>query len=439
MRTKPHWGIVGGGLLGMTLAWELVKAGNRVSLFEAAPEPGGLASAWRLGDIVWDRHYHVTLASDLALRALLAELDLEHEMHWCKTHTGFYWNGHLWPLSGALDFARLPLLNAIEKVRFGTAIYRAARHTLPLMIEQLTVEEWLTEISGRSVFNKLWQPLLRAKLGDDWRTTSAIFMWATIQRMFAARRSGLRAESFGYLPGGYARMLDRFVLALRRRGVCVYLNMPAREVACASDGKPAVEFADAALERFDRVVVTVPAPLAARLCPGLSESELQLLRGVQYLGIVCLSLLLRGPLSPFYITNIADESIPLTGVIEMSNLVNSEYFGGRALVYLPRYVRPGDCAFQKSDAQIQTEWVSALRQMHPVLGDQDILAGRVSRVPYVFARPSPGSAGRMPPIDTSLPGIHILNSAHIVAGTLNVNETVQLARCQARRLHELAA
>ena len=439
MRTKPHWGIVGGGLLGMTLAWELAKAGNRVSLFEAAPEPGGLASAWRLGDIVWDRHYHVTLASDFALRALLAELDLEHEMRWCKTHTGFYWNGHLWPLTGAWDFARLPLLNSIEKLRFGRAVYRAARHTLPLMIEQMTVEEWLTEISGRSVFDKLWQPLLRAKLGDDWRTTSALFMWATIQRMFAARRSGLRAESFGYLPGGYGRMLDRFVTALRRRGVCVYLNMPAREVACTSDGKATVEFADAAREQFDRVVVTVPAPLAARLCPGLSEGELQLLRGVQYLGIVCLSLLLRRPLSPFYITNIADASIPLTGVIEMSNLVDSGYYGGRTLVYLPRYVRPGDCAFQKSDTQIQTELVSALRQMHPALGEHDILAGRVSRVRYVFARPSPGSTSRIPPIDTSQPGVHILNSAHIVAGTLNVNETVQLARTQARRLHELAA
>ena len=423
----------------MTLAWELAKAGNRVSLFEAAAEPGGLASAWQLGDVVWDRHYHVTLASDFALRALLAELDLENQMRWHKTHTGIYWNGSLWPLSGALDFARLPLLNVMEKMRFGSAVFRAARHKMPLLIEHLTVEEWLTEISGQSVFKKLWLPLLRAKLGDDWRTTSALFMWATIQRMFAARRSGLRAESFGYLPGGYARILDRFATELRRKGVCFHLNAPAREVMRTSDGRPAVEFANAARERFDRVIVTVPAPLAARLCPGLSERELQLLREVEYLGIICPSLLLRRSLSPFYITNIADESISLTGVIEMSNLVDPGYFGGRALVYLPRYVRPDDAAFQKPDCQIQAELFSALRRMHPSLLEEDILAERVSRARYVFARPSPGFSGRMPPIDTSQPGVHILNSAHIVAGTLNVNETVQLAQREARRLHELAA
>ena len=35
---------------------------------------------------------------------------------------------------------------------------------------------------------------------------------------------------------------------------------------------------------------------------------------------------------------------------------------------------------------------------------------------------------------TSVPGIHIVNSAHILNGTLNVNETVQLAEREAKRL-----
>lgn len=28
----------------------------------------------------------------------------------------------------------------------------------------------------------------------------------------------------------------------------------------------------------------------------------------------------------------------------------------------------------------------------------------------------------------SMPGVHIINSSHIVSGTLNVNETIQLAQ-----------
>jgi hypothetical protein len=41
---------------------------------------------------------------------------------------------------------------------------------------------------------------------------------------------------------------------------------------------------------------------------------------------------------------------------------------------------------------------------------------------------------RLPPMTTSIPGIHIINSAQICNGTLNVNETVQLAEKAARTL-----
>jgi hypothetical protein len=33
----------------------------------------------------------------------------------------------------------------------------------------------------------------------------------------------------------------------------------------------------------------------------------------------------------------------------------------------------------------------------------------------------------LPKVKTSIPGVYILNSAHITNGTLNVNETIQLA------------
>jgi protoporphyrinogen oxidase len=440
METEQHWAIVGGGMLGMTLAWDLAKPGRRITIFEAASSPGGLASAWRLGDVVWDRHYHVTLLSDSSLRGLLAELDLDRDMRWNKTRTGFFCEGRLHPFSGAVDFARFPLLNPIEKVRFGLSVLRASRLQSPASIEALTVEEWLTRISGKSVFEKMWRPLLRAKLGDDYRSTSATFIWATIQRLYAARRSGLREELFGYLPGGYARMLEKFFHALREKGVCFHLNARVEEVAPLAAPEKRVEVRlPHATQHFDRVILTSPAALASRLCPALTPGERQLLNGVEYEGIICASLLLRRPLSDYYITNIVDSEIPLTGVIEMTALVDRETFGGRALVYLPRYLRPDDPAFEQSDAEIESEYLAGLRRMHPSLRDEDVLACRISRARHVFPRPTPGSAARVPPVDTSLPGIHILNSANISAGTLNVNETVQLAREEARRLNELAA
>src|SRR5262245_27647056 len=79
---RRRWCVVGGGFLGMTLAYRLAQHGQQVKIVEAQPELGGLASAWQLGPITWDRHYHVTLLSDTYTRRLLRELGIEQEVEW---------------------------------------------------------------------------------------------------------------------------------------------------------------------------------------------------------------------------------------------------------------------------------------------------------------------------------------------------------------------
>jgi hypothetical protein len=57
----------------------------------------------------------------------------------------------------------------------------------------------------------------------------------------------------------------------------------------------------------------------------------------------------------------------------------------------------------------------------------NLLAFRVSRVRHVFALPTLHYSSHLPPMTTSVPGLHLVNAAHIVNATLNVNETIQLA------------
>jgi protoporphyrinogen oxidase len=181
------------------------------------------------------------------------------------------------------------------------------------------------------------------------------------------------------------------------------------------------------MHRFDRVVVTLASPLAARLCPTLDDAQRSLAAGVEYQGIICASILSDAPLTPYYITNIADATVPFTAVIEMSALVDRREFKGKSLIYLPKYVSSDDPAFCLTDAEIEETFLSALQRMHPSFARSSVRAFRVSRVPHVFPIPTVGYSHRLPPIRTSIPGLFVANSAHIVNGTLNVNETVKLA------------
>jgi protoporphyrinogen oxidase len=244
--------------------------------------------------------------------------------------------------------------------------------------------------------------------------------------MYAARHSGHKQELFGYLPGGYARMLKVFREKLLSLGIEIKTSWRAQSIRRDASGSIEVESTAGEQQSFDRVVVTTPAPVAARLCPQLTTDESARLKSVEYLGIVCASLLLKKPLAGYYVTNITDPA-PFTGVIEMTALVDPAQIGGHTLVYLPKYATADDPVWSRTDDQIQAEFLAALGRLYPDFSPADVLAFRISRVRQVFALSTLDYSRRVPPIATSVPGLWLVNSSQIINGTLNVNETMRLA------------
>ena len=435
MTMADHYGIVGGGMLGLMLAYRLRQCGNSVTILEAAPQVGGLAAEWELGGVTWDKHYHVILLSDAHVRGLLTEIGLADELRWVETKTGFYTDGQLYSMSNSWEFLKFPPLGLLDKFRLGLTIFRASKIKDWQRLERVPVVDWLKKWSGRRTFEKIWLPLLRAKLGESYRIASAAFIWAIIARMYAARRSGLKKEMFGYVRGGYARILQRFSERLTQAGVEIRTNQRVARIESAG-GRVRVDHVDGTSSSFDRVVVTAAPSLASKLCPTLSADEHKLLNGVVYQGIVCASVLLERPLGPYYVTNITEDWVPFTAVIEMSALVDPTEFGGRHLVYLPKYVAPDDPHFEISDAELRERFVAALERMYPHFSRAHVLAFQVSRVRQVFAVSTLDYSKCVPPVETSVPGVYLVNSAQIVNGTLNVNETLQLAEQAARGFAE---
>lgn len=424
------WAVVGGGMMGMTLALRLAQQGHRVSLFEAAANAGGLTSAWTIGDVTWDRFYHVVLLSDSNLRELLEELELEQEIKWVTTRTGFFSRGNLYSLSSSWDFLRFPVLNLYQKFRLATTILYASKVRGWKRLESVTVESWLRKLSGKSTFEKIWLPLLRAKLGETYQRTSAAFIWAYIDRMYKARRTGLKREMFGYVPGGYARILARFSKKLEELGVETQFDHRIHEARRNEQtGKIELEFRGQPKQEFDQVVMTLPSPTISQVCPQLSELERQQHGEIDYMGVVCASVLLKKPFKGYYVTNITDTWVPLTGIIEMSTIVDASELNGHTLLYLPKYVEASDeSAFAESDEDIEQRFLGTLEKMYPDFSREDVLAFQVARARNVMALPTLNYSDRLPPMKTSIPGIYAVNSAQITEGVLNVNETLEVAR-----------
>jgi protoporphyrinogen oxidase len=416
-----HSVVIGAGMVGLVMAFRLRQAGHRVTLIERSDQIGGLVASHAVGPVSWDQHYHVTLASDSAWRAVLKELNLDESIVWKTTRTACLADGTLLPVSSPQEFLRFTPISLIDRLRLGGTLFWATLVKDGRKLEQVPVEKWLRRLSGNSAFDRFWRPLLRAKLGTAYTEASAAFIWATAQRLGKARKNGLDAEKFGYVPGGYANTLRTFADRLRADGVEMVTGADITGVSSRT-----VRLNDGTFIEGDDIIVTASARAAKRLIGDLNPTEQAMLHQVQYQGVIDVSLVLPKQLCEYYLTYLLDDTI-LTGVVDMSSLVEPSELGGRGLVYLPRYAAPDDPLFDLDDDEIVARFTADLARVYPQFDPSTIIASKVAKVREVFSVPTIGYSDRVLPFATSVPGVWIANSAQIVNGTLNVDESVQLA------------
>jgi protoporphyrinogen oxidase len=452
--SKTRVGIVGGGILGLTLALRLAKLGHYVEVFEAGAELGGLAASHDYGSFFWDRFYHCILPQDRHLIGLLRDLGLGSELRWRETGTGYYARGRWFPMSKSSDYLKFPLLSWIDKARVGATVIYATLAADPMKLYSVSAEQWLTRWCGRRGYEVFWRPLLRAKFGPFYDQVAAVFIWATLTRLFGARSGAASKETLGYVRGGYRAVLGRFESELSVLGAVVRKSSPVRSIRRCPWGTP--EGGGAATVRspsrgceihygrgamtdratFDHVFFTGPTRLARSivdpaLLPIVARAESEHPAAAAYLGVACLVLAMKRRLTPFYVLNVGDESVELTGVIEMTNLVDRDAeTAGLSLVYVPQYMDSSDPRLLVDDGVIEKGLVDrGLLRMFPDVSRREFVYHRVHRtkfvqpLPLVRHGPPPHAPQGAVLISRTTP-LQILNTSMLTCATLNNDEVV---------------
>jgi protoporphyrinogen oxidase len=178
-------------------------------------------------------------------------------------------------------------------------------------------------------------------------------------------------------------------------------------------------------EHFDKVVFTSPVNVLQKV------AAKELLRvaspggSVEYLGVICMVLITRKPLVPYYVVNIADERIPFTGVIGMSNLVSPDETAGRHITYLPKYVLSDDPLLRCPDEELRTLFFDGLRLMLPEFKRAEIEGVHINRAVKVQPLQVLNYSGLVPQVATAHEDFLVLNTSQFVNCTLNNNEVVR--------------
>jgi len=410
--------------MGLALAYRLSGKGHKVMVFEREKQLGGLATYHDYGPFFWDRFYHVILPSDRPLISFLHEIGLADKLRWSPTLTGFYVDERFYSVSNSWEFLRFPLVSLWGKFRLVLTLLYCSRIRNWQRLEKITVEDWLVKTCGRTTYEKMWKPLLLAKLGESYRRVSAVFIWTYISRLFSARDSSAQSkESLGYVSGGYKTVWSRLEELIGAAGGDIRTGVSVRQIRPCSEGGLWIE-CDQKKERFDKVIFTGPTNILQMVAAGELLAVANGGGAVEYLGVLCMALVTRKPLMPYYVVNIGDERIPFTGVIGMSNVVAPEETAGRFLTYLPKYVLSTDPLLQRPDEELHALFFDGLRLMFPDLKTEEIEGAYLNRALKVQPLQVLNYSSIVPKVATAHEDFFVLNTSQFVHGTLNNNEVI---------------
>jgi protoporphyrinogen oxidase len=362
--------IVGGGMMGLGAAWELIKHGHDVRLFEASPVLGGQVRTFEIGGGRLEIFYHHLFRSDTTVAAVIEEIGLGPDLEWIDSKVGFFARGRLYPFVGAVDLLKFTDVSFPTRVRLGLAALWLRRYTNWHAYEGRRASEWIRKWVGREGYERVWGPLLRAKFGTKSEDASLVWFWGKVHLRFASRPGGLLAkEQLGYLKGSFGRLVDTLVEAIRARGGLLEPGAPAARVVIEDDRAVGVAIrtsdGNERVERADAVLATVPSYAFLNLVPEFDSDYRAQLESVQYQWATVLVLAMDRPLSQTYWLTVTDDDCPFVVAVEQTNFVPSERYGGNHVIYFSNYCDPGDPAADETVEETFARYLPFIRRINP--------------------------------------------------------------------------
>ena len=439
-------GIVGAGVTGLTAAYELTKQNHAVTLYEARPYAGGLDAGFRDERWGWplERFYHHWFASDDDVIGLIDELGARNRLFFPWPTTSIYHQGRIYPVArlvpylkfvplpqlhiaiGVLNFAPLPL---VDRLRVGLVAFylTLTRNWRPL--ERVSAHEWMRRKVGQRAYDVWWKPLLVSKFGQErYRDVNMAWMWARLYK---------RTVRLGYFVGGFQGFVDLLVERVRAQGGEVRLGTAVQTLRFIAEGVLRLETADSATDH-DHVIATCSPQEMLRLTPGLPADYAEKLARLKSMGATALILALRHRLTDghYWINIPASEGLPFIGLIEHTNYISPERYGGDHLVYCGNYLSPDHPYFGYSKEQLLETCLPGLSAINPDFNPDWIRESWMFAEKYAQPVPGLNQSQSIPELKTPIPGLWLANMSQVYPWDRGSNYAVEMARQVAREIIE---
>lgn len=434
--------VIGGGVAGLGAAYELLKRGHEVSLYEASPEFGGQVRTFEIGGGRLEIFYHHLFQSDSEAIRVINELGLGDDLVWIDSNVGLHGGGKNYPFVGALDLVRFDRVSLLSRIRLGLTALWLRRISDYQRYEGTRAATWIRRMVGEEGYARVWGPLLRAKFSEHAEDVSMVWFWGKIYLRFASRPKGglpligslLAKEQLGYLRGSFGRLIDGLVDACRRQGGNLEAGAPVERVLIEDGRAVGVVLPDGREDRADAVLATVPSGLFQKVVPDLAErgpagaQYASMLGQVQYQWATVMVLALDRSLSDTYWLTMTDDDAPFVVAVEQTNFLPPSTYGGNHVLYLSDYMSPGDPMVEMSADELLDLYEPWIKRINPAFDRSWIREKWVFRDRAGQPVVRVGYHEIIPPHRSPVPGLYLANTTQIYPEDRGQNYSLRMGK-----------
>jgi protoporphyrinogen oxidase len=361
-------GIIGAGAAGLAAALDLTAKGHKVVIYESAPFIGGQASTIPVGGAPLERGYHHLFTNDYAIHELMDDLGIGDAMKWYPSQVGTYTEGKVHKTTTPLDLLRFGAIPILDRIKLGLFALKVGRIKDWRSLEDQTADYWLRERLGGAAYEKVWAPLLKGKFGDFYDQIGMPWFWSKIQTRLASRQGIRGREMLGYPDGSFDTVFDKLKSTIESQGGEIHISTPVTSVEVIDGVAKALvaksDDGEVIRQEFDCILSTVPSFSFPDLVD-LPADYKKRLTDVHYLAAVVVILEMSQPLTDYYWMNIADPDVPFLGLIEHTNMLPKEWYGGRNVLYITNYLDRKDPVYSMSKDEILDLYLPHLSKINP--------------------------------------------------------------------------
>lgn len=427
--------VIGAGYTGLVAAYQLAKAGHKVTIFERGETLGGLAGDFTIAGEPIEKAYHHLFKTDTDIIAMAKELGIADKLQWHDSSVAIYYDGHLYPFVTPVDLAKFKPLSFINRVRAGLVVLYLQKTKNWQQFTNISAYEWMLKYSGPQVTKVIWEPLLKGKFDHFYDKVSMAWLWARLHIRANSKEPGDTGEKLGYFDGGFAVFTEALVVKLNELGVEIKTGAILTKVG--SGKKPFVEMNGEKLE-FDRIIATTPSTIFARLAEGdehLTPEYAAKLDSIDYIGAALMVFSSTQDISKYYWHNINDTDLPFLVFINHTKLVSPQKYQGKYVYYIGAYLPHDHRYFTVSDDELRAEWFKGLKKVFPDFDESKIDELHTFRFKNAQHIVDTDYQAKIPEYATPLPGVFLANFSQIYPEDRGTNYAVR----EGKKVADLAA